>query len=194
MRITSGGDVGIGSSTISNPPGIARVLNISSATNSGLVITQGANSYSIGVVSNVFRIYKEGTEKFSMDADGVVTIVNLAGAGSRAVNADASGNLSAASDSRLKQEVLDYKVEGLAEILKMQPRAYKWLSDIENRGENAATEIGFFANEVASIIPSAAPMGNDGYYGFYDRAVIAALVNAIQEQQTQIEELKLLIK
>jgi hypothetical protein len=30
-------------------------------------------------------------------------------------------------------------------------------------------------------------MGNDGYYGFYDRAVIAALVKGMQEQQAQIE-------
>jgi hypothetical protein len=121
---------------------------------------------------------------------GAVTIPNLAGVGSRTVNADANGVLSAASDSRLKQEILDYKVEGLAEILKIQPRAYKWLSDIENRGKNAATEIGFFANEVASIIPSAAPMGNDGYYGFYDRAVIAALVNSVKELNARIIQLE----
>jgi hypothetical protein len=127
---------------------------------------------------------------FKLASTGAATFSNLAGAGSRAVNADASGTLSAASDSRLKQEVLDYKVEGLAEILKMQPRAYKWLSDIENRGENAATEIGFFANEVASIIPSAAPMGNDGYYGFYDRAVIAALVNSVKELNARIIQLE----
>jgi hypothetical protein len=127
------------------------------------------------------------TPALTIASTGAATFSSLAGVGSRTVNASATGELSAASDSRLKQEDLDYKVEGLAEILQIQPRAYKWLSDIDNRGENATTEIGFFANEIASIIPSAAPMGNDGYYGFYDRAVIAALVKGMQEQQAQIE-------
>ena len=52
------------------------------------------------------------------------------------------------------------------------------------------TEIGFFANEVNPIIPSAAPMGNDGMYGFYDRAMIATMVKAIQELKTEIDILK----
>ena len=130
------------------------------------------------------------TTRVTIASGGGVTIANLAGVGSRTVNADANGLLSAASDSRLKQEVLDYKVQGLAEILKMQPRAYKWLKDIENRGQNATIEIGFFANEVASIIPSAAPMNNDGYYGFYDRAVIAALVNSVKELNARIIKLE----
>jgi hypothetical protein len=127
---------------------------------------------------------------YALGVTGAATFSSLAGVGSRTVNASATGELSATSDSRLKQEDLDYKVEGLAEILQIQPRAYKWLSDIDNRGENATTEIGFFANEIASIIPSAAPMGNDGYYGFYDRAVIAALVKGMQEQQAQIQNLQ----
>jgi hypothetical protein len=61
------------------------------------------------------------------------------------------------------------------------------------RGKEATTEIGFFANEVNSIIPSAAPKGNDDLYGFYDRAVIAALTKAIQEMNTKSEEQQALI-
>jgi hypothetical protein len=125
-----------------------------------------------------------------IDSAGAVTIANLAGVGSRAVNASAAGVLSAASDSRLKKEVPEASIPSLAEVMLLKPRAYKWLDDIENRGENAAVEIGFFADEVKDIIPSAAPMGNDGYYGFYDRSVIAALTNAVQEQQATITALE----
>ena len=124
-------------------------------------------------------------ERASISGSGVFKINNLAGSGSRAVNADASGNLSAASDSSLKQEDKAAPVPGLKEILKITPRAYKWLADIENRGDEAATEIGFFADEVAPIIPSAAPKCADGLYGFYDRSVTAALVKAIQELSAQ---------
>lgn len=121
------------------------------------------------------------TDQVTIAASGAMTIANLAGAGSRAVNASAAGVLSAASDSSLKQEVIEAHIPGLAEILQLVPRAYKWLEDIEIRGENAAIEIGFFADQVAPIIPSAAPKSNDGLYGFYDRSVTAALVKAIQE-------------
>ena len=126
------------------------------------------------------------TQAMTLDNSGVVTIANLAGTGSRTVTASATGVLSAASDSSLKQEDTSHIIEGLNAILQLKPRAYKWLDDIENRGDEATTEIGFFADEVASIIPSAAPKGQDEIYGFYDRAVIAALTKAIQEQQTLI--------
>ena len=128
-------------------------------------------------------------ERVRIYADGTVGIFNLAGSGSRTVTAGSGGVLAAASDSRLKQEVPTAPIPGLAEIMQLEPKAYKWLDDIEKRGEEAAVEIGFFANDVKHIIPSAAPMGNDGYYGFYDRAVIAALTKAVQEQQTIIQEL-----
>ena len=74
--------------------------------------------------------------------------------------------------------------------MQLEPRAYKWIDDIEKRGEAAAVEIGFFADQVKDIIPSASPLGNDGYYGFYDRAVIAALTKAVQEQQATITALE----
>ena len=72
----SSGDAGIGTTSISNPAGIARVLNISNASNSGLVLTQGANNYSLAVVSNIFRIYKESVEKFSIDENGVLSAIS----------------------------------------------------------------------------------------------------------------------
>ena len=139
-----------------------------------------------------FWLYRgdTGASPLIMTTGNVLRLSSLAGAGSRTVTADASGNLSASSDSSLKQEDTTHTIEGLAEVLQLKPRAYKWLSDIEIRGEEATTEIGFFANEVNAIIPSAAPKGNDDLYGFYDRAVIAALVKAIQELSAQNQDLK----
>jgi len=130
------------------------------------------------------------TERMRIASDGVVTITNLAGTGTRTVTATSTGVLAAASDSRLKQEVPEASIAGLAEIMQLRPVAYKWLDDIANRGDDAAVELGFFADEAKDIIPSAAPMGNDGYYGFYDRAVIAALTKGMQEQQAIIAALE----
>ncbi len=155
----------------------------------GIKENSTAGNYSSALVFSTRADGGSPTEAMRLASTGVVTITNLAGSGSRAVNADAAGALSAASDSRLKTEV-SAPLPGLKEILQIQPKAYKWNKDIEQRGEEAATEIGFFADHVAPIIPSAAPMGNDGYYGFYDRSVIAALVKSVQELKAEIDLLK----
>lgn len=130
------------------------------------------------------------TERLRIDSSGGVTIAGLAGAGSRAVNASAAGLLSAASDASLKEEVVGANIAGLNEILQIHPKMYRWKDDIANRGENASVELGFIANDVAPIIPSAAPMGNDGLYGFYDRSITAALVKAVQELKAENDSLK----
>ena len=128
------------------------------------------------------------TTAIAMTSDGGVTIGVLAGSGSRTVTASATGLLSASSDSSLKEEVQNVSIPGLNEVLQLTPRAYKWLDDISRRGDQAAIEIGFFADQVAQIIPSAAPMIADGRYGFYDRSVTAALVKSVQELKVIIDQ------
>jgi hypothetical protein len=114
----------------------------------------------------------------------------LVGTGVRSVTCTALGAIQAESDERLKTRVFEEPLPGLVEVLQLQPRAYKWNDDIENRGDDAAIEIGFFANETATIIPSSAPMGADSYYGFYDRPIIAALVKAVQELSAKVTALE----
>jgi hypothetical protein len=187
MRIDSSGNVSIGGSI----PGLGTRLAMYGGIRF-LTTETAANTYTgIGsIASDTVSISTSGTERMSIGTGGVVTIANLAGAGTRTVTATATGVLAAASDSRLKQEVPEAPIAGLAEIMQLRPVAYKWLDDIANRGDEAAVELGFFADEAKDIIPSAAPMGNDGYYGFYDRAVIAALTKAVQEQQQMIQALQ----
>jgi hypothetical protein len=221
MRITSGGNVGIGTTSpqaeldVVDPSYNQYTLRVQSSagnnangwggiglsgeganTKAAILFLSDGGSFSRGSIlfcNNSDFNQNNATpanERMRITSSGLVSIANLAGSGTRTVTADSSGYLSAASDSSLKQEDTTHIVEGLAEILQLQPRAYKWLSDIERRGDEAATEIGFFANEVAPIIPSAAPKSNDGLYGFYDRAIIAALTKAIQEQQATITSLQ----
>ena len=206
MTIDSSGNLLVGTTSIvSGFSGIAQIeasgsqggIVINSATNNlaRLIFTSNNTPGNEGLIrydtsNSSMQFWTAATERASISGSGVFKINNLAGTGSRAVNADASGNLSAASDSSLKQEDKGVPLPGLKEILKITPRAYKWLADIENRGDEAATEIGFFADEVAPIIPSAAPKCADGLYGFYDRSVTAALVKAIQELTTRLEALE----
>jgi trimeric autotransporter adhesin len=172
---------------LSNDGGTAAGLKLGSSTYSG---TGGANVLDVfnNVSHTIFSI--GGTERLRIDSSGGVTIAGLAGAGSRAVNASAAGLLSAASDASLKEEVVGAHIAGLDEILQIHPKMYRWKEDIANRGDEASVELGFIANDVAPIIPSAAPMGNDGLYGFYDRSITAALVKAVQELKVEIDILK----
>jgi hypothetical protein len=183
MRITSGGQL-----YFSRNSGSTDVINIeagSSFSGRGILLNMDAGNDAITIggsgTQNAINVTNSSKK---------VIISNLGGSGTVTVQADNSGTLIKSSDSSLKQEDKEYKIQGLAEILQLQPRAYKWLKDIEIRKEEAVTEIGFFADEVNPIIPSAAPKGFDGLYGFNDRAVTAALVKAIQELEARIKQLE----
>ena len=184
MRLTNNGQL-LFSRTAASSTDCINIETYSGFSGRGILINMDAGNDALtiggGGTQNAINVTSSGKK---------VIISNLGGSGTVTVQADNSGTLIKSSDSSLKQEDKEYKIQGLAEILQLQPRAYKWLKDIEVRKEQAVTEIGFFADEVNPIIPSAAPKGFDGLYGFNDRAVMAALVKSIQEQQAQIEELK----
>ena len=172
IRFIASGVSGFAGGNVAGNVYISDTTTSTSTTTGALVVNGGT-----GIVGNIH-------------VGGNATIGSLVGVGSRTVTASATGLLSAASDSSLKTEIPNIPIPGLAEILQIQPKAYKWNSDIALHGNDAAIEIGFFADQVAPIIPSAAPKGHDNLYGFYDRSVLAALVKAVQEQQVTITELQ----
>ena len=88
------------------------------------------------------------------------------------------------SDIRLKRfvHVLDY---GIAEVKKLIPVSWLW-KDIQAHGDRK--EIGFIAQDVQALIPEVVSK-KDGYLGIDYPKLIAVLVNAIKQQQTQIDDL-----
>ena len=86
-----------------------------------------------------------------------------------------------ASDISKKYDLaeLDY---GLAEVLKMQPATYRYKTD-------GAKSIGFIAQEMETIIPEVVS-GEEGEKGIAYGLLTAVLVKALQEQQVEIEQLK----
>jgi len=100
-----------------------------------------------------FLIKTDNTLRVTVSSAGVVTISNLAGTGSRAVLADASGNLSApVSDISVKQNIEPLKY-GLETILQLNAVQFEFIESYKNYGEGL--QIGTIAQEVEQIIPEA---------------------------------------
>lgn len=91
-----------------------------------------------------------------------------------------------ASDGRLKTVEGEYK-QGLEAILGLRPVKFRY-AEGNARGYGADTDyVGFVAQEVHAVFPEAVTAGKDGYLDFNMHAVNVALVNALKEQQAQIE-------
>ena len=197
MRITSGGTVGINSSGNASYQLLVKGNNASVDTNGQNTIFLAATT-TVAYIDTSFigggsyvplAFATGGGEKMRISTGGVVTITNL---GSGTVTAT-SGVLSAVSDMNLKIED-GYINNALEKVLKLKPRYYHWKE--ESGLPTNLRQLGFYAQEVNEALgeeTANTPKNENDKWGIYDRGMIAFLTAAIQEQQIQIEELKLLI-
>lgn len=119
-------------------------------------------------------------------------IVKMPAYGAGTATFDASGNISSVSDVRLKNVKSRYQV-GLGAIMKIKPITFKWKP--ESGMETDHLYNGFSAQNIEEALgKDAIGVNSKGYKSIQDRNILAALVNAIQQQQAQIEALKRTIK
>lgn len=121
---------------------------------------------------------------FRVDGTGLVNVPGLGA--SLDVQTDGSSNLITVSDERRKR--IHGPVEyGLEEVMQLHPVLFNYDTDPEESRSN----IGFTAQDVAAVIPEAVGLTGDGeHLGLNSRGILAALVNAVKEQQQQIEALQ----
>ena len=190
--------LGIGTSSPSTLLHLANATNPylriqNTTTNNNAYFGSDSSGMAIGTDSAadpiIFYTGASFTERMRITSGGVIQIANLAGTGSRAVLADASGNLSApVSDISVKQNIKSIGY-GLNEIVKMNPVWFDFIDEYKNYGKgrqngNIAQEMQNIIPEAVFITPSTGKMGIN-----YDQ-LHAVYIKAIQEQQAQIEELK----
>jgi flagellar biosynthesis chaperone FliJ len=91
------------------------------------------------------------------------------------------------SDRRLKKDI-DELAYGLEEVLKLSPKQYHW----KNKQEKEYKSLGLIAQEVRNIIPNIVVERDDETktLSVNYTELIPVLINAIQQQQSTIEELK----
>jgi Chaperone of endosialidase/Lower baseplate protein N-terminal domain len=207
MRITSGGNVGIGTTSpvvkleVNSDNVAARFISttnqvpVSLYNNANSVCTIGfkgsttTNDYVVrlGANGNDLVSYTNDTERMRITSGGSVIVNNL-GTGLVYSNAGALTSTNP-SDSRLKDDITDLQY-GLNEILKLRPVTYNWKDDKINQGK----QFGFIAQEVQVVMPELVKEfeTEDGErLGLDKEGIYAALVNAIKELKAEIEILKI---
>jgi hypothetical protein len=110
-----------------------------------------------------------------LDVNGTV---RQTGAVNCALTSNASGDILCTSDEQLKHIHSSY-MGGLAVINGINPILF-------NYHDEAYTHVGFSAQNVATVLPEAAPLQPSGFYGLDSNAVLAATVNAIKELDVKI--------
>jgi hypothetical protein len=115
---------------------------------------------------------------------GIASLRNLGTGGATALCRNASNQISTCSSSlRYKTNIASYD-SGLSLIMRLRPVTFNWR-------ENNLFDFGLVAEDVAEIEPLLATFGIDGRVEGvkYDRLGVV-LVNAVGEQQHQIEDQK----
>lgn len=113
------------------------------------------------------------------------------------VNGDASkvggGSWQNFSDERLKNIKGQFNL-GLKAIMQLQPLRYEYLTNNALGLRSEGEHIGFGAQSVEKVIPEAVTKNSQGYMMVNNDPILWTMLNAIKEQQKEIEQLKTEIK
>lgn len=124
---------------------------------------------------------------------GNVGINTTAPTDALSVNGNASkpggGSWSNFSDARLKNIRGSFN-RGLSAVMQMEPLRYEYKSDNALKLKSNGEHIGFSAQEIQKIIPEAVTKTGDGFLLVNNDPILWTMLNAIKEQQKEIEELK----
>ena len=191
-------DLGINSGSYNN--GTSSLLN---GANNAYLYNKGED-FVIGNASTSKSIIfftggdASSNEKFRINTAGVVMKSNVLPASNNSYDLGSSSarwatiyatNSLNTSDARLKTNIRNLNY-GLSAILRMRSVQYNWKD-----GADRANKIGFLAQELRNVIPEAV-VGNEATETLAINYIelIPIMVNAIKEQQQQIDELRKEIK
>jgi hypothetical protein len=109
------------------------------------------------------------------------------------VNGDASkaggGSWQVFSDARLKN-IQGRFGRGLDAVMRLRPVRYEYKADNALGLKSPGQHVGFSAQAVQTVIPEAVSSSKDGYLMVNNDPILWTMLNAIQQQQKQIEDLK----
>jgi hypothetical protein len=202
LDIAATGNVGVGTQAPSttlhvNSPGqafttLGQVL-ISDSVDGNRQLRLG---YDVALESGWIQASKVGTnfEPLLLNPNGArVGIGTTAPDQVLSVNGDASkaggGAWQVFSDERLKN-IKGRFMSGLKAVMQLQPLRYEYKQNnalgIRSKGEH----VGFGAQSLQQVIPEAVSQNDSGYLVVNNDPILWTMLNAIKEQQKEIEQLK----
>jgi hypothetical protein len=124
-----------------------------------------------------------------LDADNVMRIGGWSAAANRwqldmSGNMTVAGDVTAYSDARVKTNVNTIE-NALEKTLALRGVTYN-----RTDSEDVRTKVGVIAQEIIEVLPEVVNQDNDGMYNVSYGNITALLIEAIKEQQSQIEVLK----
>jgi len=201
IDISASGNVGIGTASPTGKLDVSGALTLTgnafangpsiSNNQDGLLLVAGTT---LGVRINN---QNNSTELLRVTNAGNVGIGTAAPDQKLSVNGDADktgGNTWLAfSDERLKDIKGRFNL-GLKAVMQLQPIRYEYLKNNALGLKSEGEHIGFGAQAVQKIIPEAVTKNSQGYLMVNGDPIIWSMLNAIKEQQKEIEQLKTQIR
>jgi hypothetical protein len=180
MRITSGGNVGIG-----RTPAARLEVQGEGTTSSNNAFDCYDSSSNV-----LLRVRNDG---FISTGSRAMSPINFTTASLANANIGATGDFrtSTASSQRFKDNIADWSGNGLETILALKPRTFNYKADYYKYPE--VEMLGLIAEEVAEVSPYLAEYENEDRTGQIENVryanVVVPLIKAIQELSKQNEEL-----
>ena len=130
-------------------------------------------------------------KNFLINTTGFVGIGTTAPTANLSVNGSANkpggGSWGTFSDERLKT-IRGSFTSGLQAVMRLQPLRYEYKPDNALKLKSQGEHIGFSAQAVQKIIPEAVSQTTDGYLVVNNDPILWTMLNAIKEQQAQIQK------
>ena len=185
---TSSVNVGIGTQT---PDAPFHVKSNSSSGLPGILVEENEDDYariSFQSISFSARFWDiaalnkstNSNAEFNFFFNNFGNVLVLKGNG----NATLSGTLTQLSDSRLKTSITPLK-NSLSKVLQLNGYTYRW----KDNARDTSVQIGVMAQEVQKLFPQLVSEDKDGLLSVNYNGLIPVLINALKEQQQQIDEL-----
>ena len=208
MRITSGGNLLIGTTTDSGQrlqvSGTSKFNNNmdigTSSTNNILMYCAGSNNPSVGVYGgagsnsangaaslNVVDFTNNKYWQIQIDGSSQLATFYYNGSVWSKVGYQTTGGTWTNSDKRRKENI-EISKYGLNEVLQLKPKKFNYKLD-----ERKIKNLGFIAQDVIDLIPESVQTDIDGqeeYYAMNYSNLVPVLVKAIQELKQEIDTLK----
>jgi len=160
----------------------------------GLTVSGGTNANDVSFTAR----NQAGTDLLFVRGDGNVGMGTTLPDKRLSVNGDASKSLGGTSwavfsDERLKN-IKGRFTPGLKALLKLQPIRFQYKPDNPLGLPGSGEEVGFSAQAVEKVLPEAVSRSQQGYLQLHSDPILWTMLNAIKEQQAQIQKQQELIE